>query len=184
MIATTQKQGSAVAAVETNDILRLCRNELEWIALFVTGEESAAAACAVQGCESEDWSGTGSVSVIEWASRKTLETAIDTQRSRIHQLSRVYDRRTCGHKSHDPLPASSIDFAIEETSLLIKRLDVLSRCALLLCGIQDRSPQEAARLLGVSERCVHAAYCLAFEFVETEQFDRFRQENEVAAIWN
>src|SRR5512133_415407 len=119
MIATTNERRSAAAAIDAVDsILTRYRTQLEWIAVFVTGEETSAAACAIDACgltesrrpAQEDW-------LIECAGRATLAAAIQSQRLRIDQLSSIYEGRTCGHDSHDPLPRTSLEFAVVETDL-------------------------------------------------------------------
>jgi DNA-directed RNA polymerase specialized sigma24 family protein len=40
------------------------------------------------------------------------------------------------------------------TEVLVERLDALSRCALVMCGIEKRSSREAAVIMGVGKSTV------------------------------
>jgi hypothetical protein len=125
----------------------------------------------------DDW-------LIEWAGDATLVAAFQAQRPRIAQLAAIYERRPCGHLDHAALPQTLIELAVAEAGVLRKRLDVLCRSALLLCGIKKRSARESALLLGVSEATVSSAYCAAIECLDVIQCELLREADQFAAICN
>jgi DNA-directed RNA polymerase specialized sigma24 family protein len=125
----------------------------------------------------DDW-------LIEWAGDATLIAAVEAQRLRIRQLAVIYQQRRCSHREHAALPQSLIEFAVARADVLHKRLDVLCRSALLLCGIKKRSTAEAALLLGVSEVAVSSAYCVAIDCLDVMQCEQLREIDEIAAICN
>jgi len=159
------------------------RKELEWLANFLTGDEEIAAACIIDACalaESEnpyfeEW---------KWARLATMCSAAQIQKSRITQLSQVYTRRPCIHAGHTALSQDSLEIVIEESSLLISRLDVLCRFALVICGIEKQSVGEAALFLGVDRTSVDGAYCAALNFLEVVSCEKFQEQNDFAAICN
>jgi PAS domain-containing protein len=81
--------------------------------------------------------------------------AVQIQQRRIAQLSSAYMARPCIHRGHAALSGGSVEIVIEESSALIMRMDVLCRCALVLCGLEQRSTHEAALMLGVDQSGVH-----------------------------
>ena len=78
----------------------------------------------------------------------------------------------------------SLELAIEKSSLLIRKLDVLCRCALVLCGIEKYSVEEAAHLLGIDYTSVQGAYCAVLEVLDVIGCEQFREENHFAAVCN
>ncbi len=161
------------------------REELEWLANFLTGNEKLAAACVVDACalakeqnpDFEQW-------LLQWARLGTLRSAAEIQHSRIVQLSAVYKRRPCIHDGHKALSQDSLDLIVEESNLLISRLDVFCRCALVICGIEKKPAREAAELLGVDPASVESAYCTALEFLEVIGCQQLQREDNLAAICN
>ena len=157
------------------------RKELEWLANFLTGDEKIAAACIVDACalaESEnpyfeEW---------KWARLATMCSAVQIQKSRITQLSQVYMRRPCIHAGHTVLSKDSLEIVIQESSILISRLDVLCRFALVICGIEKQSAREAALFLGIDHTSVEGAYCAALDSLEVISCERFQEQNDFAAI--
>lgn len=161
------------------------QTELEWLAYFITGDEMTAAACVADACALatsrnqifEDW-------LLHWARNATMGAAIQMLRSRIGYLSPTYERRPCEPRGHSPLSPDDVQLVLEETHLLVFRLDALSRCALVMCGIERRSSREAALIMGVSRTNLELAYCAAIEAIEAIRCERVRDENECAAVCN
>lgn len=128
VIATRPELATAQGIRET---FSRYQTELEWIAYFITGDEMTAAACVADACALatsrnqifEDW-------LLHWARHATMGAAIQMLRSRVGQLSPAYEREVCAHNGHSPLSAGNVQLVVEETSLLVSRLDALSRCAL------------------------------------------------------
>ncbi len=186
MIATTD-----ASCVETEacgsvcDIFSQYDTELGWLALFVAGDEATAEACVI---DASGLAGTEAIGLDDelsaWARHAVWRTVIHVQRVRIAQLSLAYEHRIYAFGSPAALSRNSIEVVIEESSLLLKKLDVLCRCALVMCGIERRPTHEAALALGVSDAGVHAAYCSALESLEAIQCERFIAQNQYAAVCN
>lgn len=153
-----------------NDIRELFhrhRTELEWLAHFVTTDKALAEACVSDACASsksatsifKEW-------LANWARYSTIRSAVQTQRSCIKRLAPKYERTGCVHHSHEPLSRESLEFVVEESWLLINRLDVVSRTALVMCGIEGHSIADAAVMMGISRASSQAAYCAALDYIE------------------
>ena len=140
---------------------------LTWLAEFLTGDEMIASACVIDACNltqceyeiGQEW-------FCAWPRNATIHSALDIQRSRISQLSPVYDRGGCVHKHHAPLSQDMIGFVASESDAIRHGLDVLCRFVLILCGVERRPPCEAALLLGISKHAVDVAYCAALDSLE------------------
>ena len=166
-------------------VLSRNRVELEWLANFLTGDEKIAEACVVDACakaESEnpslqEWSST-------WASMSTIRSAAQIQQQRIAQLSSAYVQSGCIHGGHMTLSSDWCDVLLEESSVVCARLDILCRFALVICGLEKRSANEAALLLGVDPASVEGAYCAAIKSLEVISCEQFQRQNEFAAVWN
>jgi hypothetical protein len=186
MISTAHENRSAVAARdELGSNLSQCLTGLEWLAFFVTADENVATACVIDACGlTEPGNHAFDDLMMQWERYGTIRTAIQMQRGRIAQLSSTYGCRVCMHRSHAELSPDSIELVVEESSLLVTKLDVLCRCALVICGIEKRPVHEAASWLGVTDSMVQAAYCKALEYLEVIRCERFRDENEYAAVCN
>jgi hypothetical protein len=145
------------------------REELAWLAGFLTADEMVAAACLIdarQLAQSE-----GKV-VQEWlwtsARDATIRSALDVQRVRIAQLSSAYDRRASTHVQDAALPLDidMLEFLVRESDQIRLRLDSICRFALVLCGIENRCSRQVAWLLGISEHAVKAAYLAALQSLD------------------
>ena len=186
MISTAQENRSAVAACDdVGSNLSQCLTGLEWLAFFLTADDSIATACVIDaGGLAEPKNHAFDGLMTQWVRHRTIRTAIQMQRFRIAQLSSTYECRICMHCSHAELSPDSIELVVEESSRLAMKLDVLCRCVLVICGIEKRPVHEAASLLGVTDRMVQAAYCRALEYLDVIRCERFRDENEYAAVCN
>ena len=76
------------------------------------------------------------------------------------------------------------EILVEESSVVIARLDVLCRSALVICGHETRSAYEAAVLLGIDPAGVEGAYCAAIRFLEVIGCEQFQRQNDFAAVYN
>jgi DNA-directed RNA polymerase specialized sigma24 family protein len=76
------------------------------------------------------------------------------------------------------------EILVEESSVVIAKLDVLCRAALVICGLEKRSASEAAALLGIDPAGVQGAYCAAIESLEVVSCEQFRRRHEFAAVCN
>ncbi len=161
------------------------REELEWLANFLLGDEKIAEACVVDACalaESvspgvQDW-------LLKWACLTIIESAVQMHQRRLAQLAAAYQQRGCIHGGHTALSSDWRDVLVEESSVLIARLDVLSRFVLVICGLQRRSTHEAAVLLGIDPVGVEGAYCAAIKFLEVIGCEQFQRQNKSAAVYN
>ncbi|MBV9609359.1 MAG: hypothetical protein JO187_07360 [Acidobacteria bacterium] len=186
MISTAYENRSSVTARDdAHSNLSQCLTGLEWLAFFMTANVDVATACVVDACGVAESANHGSDALtIEWARYGTIRTAIQSQQVRIAQLSSTYERRSCMHRPHAELSAESIELVIAEDGPLLMKLDALCRCALVICGIEKRSVREAASLLGVTDSIVRAAYCNALEYLDVVGCERFRDQNDYAAVCN
>lgn len=186
MISAASKSFPEPAVSEyVGTVLSRNREELEWLANFLTGDEKIAEACVVDVCaqaESEnlslqEWSSA-------WASMSTIRSAAQIQQQRIAQLSCAYMQCGCIHREDIALSSDSCDLLLEESSVIFARLDIFCRFALVICGLEKRSANEAALLLGVDPASVEGAYCAAIKSLEVISCEQFQRQNEFAAVWN
>ena len=156
-------------ADETRTAFTEHREELAWLAGFLTADEMVAAACLIDArklAQSEvkvvpDWLCTS-------ARDATIRSALEVQGVRIAQLSSAYDRRANTHVQHAALPldTDTLEFLVRESDQIRVRLDSICRFVLVLCGIENRCSQQVARLLGISEHALGAAYCTALQSLD------------------
>jgi hypothetical protein len=158
---------------------------LTWLAEFLTGDEMIASACVIDACNltereyeiGQEWFWT-------WPRNATIHSALDIQRSRISQLSPVYDRGGCIHEYHAPLSQEMIGFVASESDVIRHQLDVLCRFVLILCGVEQRPPCEAALLLGISKHAVDVAYCAALDSLEVIRCQAFLESGACIEMTN
>jgi hypothetical protein len=138
------------------------REQLHWLALFLTGEETLANACLSHASLLAitprqvifDWRE-------HWARRSIILTAAKIQQTQILQLAAAYRPRPCGHRGHLPLPGPELKILKELPHEIASRIDVFSRFALVMRGIENYSLHQTALMLEVSSAAVDAAYCAA-----------------------
>jgi hypothetical protein len=161
------------------------REELEWLANFLAGDETIAAVCLVDACALAESENPG---FQEWllncACLATIRSAVEIQQQRIIQLSFAYTQRPCIHGGHRALSSDWRDILAEQSSVVIARLDVLCRSALVICGLERRSAYEAAALLGIHPAGVEGAYCAAIKSLEVIGCEQFQRQNDSAALYN
>jgi DNA-directed RNA polymerase specialized sigma24 family protein len=161
------------------------RTELEWLAYVITGNDVMAAACVADACALSASRNHGFGEwLLTWARHATIRAAFEMLRARISQRSSTFERQICTHDSHTPLACSDVQLVVDETILLLARLDALSRCVLVLCGIEKYTTAEAASFLGISESIVEAAYCHALDAIEVIRCERLRDADLYAAVCN
>jgi len=76
------------------------------------------------------------------------------------------------------------EILVEESGVVIARLDVLCRSALVICGLEKHSAYEAATLLGIDPAGVEGAYCAAIKSLEVISCEQFQRQNDFAAVYN
>ena len=161
------------------------REELEWLANFLMGDETIAAACLVDACALAGSENPGSQEwLLKCACLATIRSAVQIQQRRIVQLSFAYKQRPCIHGGHTALSSDWREILVEESSVVIARLDVLCRCVLVICGLEKRSACEAAALLGIDPAGVEGAYCAATKSLEVISCEQFQRQNDFAAVYN
>jgi len=163
------------------------REELAWLAGFITGDEMLAAACLIdarklaqnEGKVVQEWLWT---SAREW----TIRAALDVQRVRIAQLSSAYDQVTCIYEQHaaPPLDIDTLEFLVRESDEIRLRLDSICRFVLVLRGIENRRSREVARLLGISEHAVESAYDAAIKSLDVIRSQAIVESYGSAAAYN
>ena len=183
MISAANKSFLEPAVSEyAGTVFRQNREELEWLANFLTGDEKIAEACIVDACAQAE---SENPSLEEWSSSKsTIRSAAQVQQQRITQLSCAYVECGCIHGGHTALSSDWYDILIEESSVVFARLDIFCRFALVICGLEKRSANEAALLLGVHPASVEGAYCTAIKCLEVISCEHFQRQNDFAAVYN
>lgn len=175
------------AFASVNDIRRVFREhraELEWLAYFITGNRAIAQACVTDACTaSESRNSMFAEWLMTWARHATIRSAIDTQHERIRQISASYEHAAVVQPRHEPLTEEMLDVLAQHSDVLGSRLDVVSRTALVICGVQKNSIADAALMIGVSRAVASAAYCAAFDCMEAIRCEHVAQESG-AALWN
>jgi hypothetical protein len=136
---------------------------LHWLAGFLIGGELASA-CVIDACNIAERQGPVFHEwLAHWAARATLRCALRMQKADIVKLAPAYERFEGANENRSPLSPEDLQLLIEETDVLRHRLDVLCRFVLVVHGIAKESREEVAAQLGVSERAVERAYCVAFD---------------------
>ena len=186
MISAASKSLPEPAVSEyVNIVFSENREELEWLANFLTGDEKIAEACVVDACAQ---AGSGNPSLQEWSSKwasmSTIRSAAQVQQQRIAQLSSTYMKCGCIHGGHTALSSDCCDILLDESSVVCARLDIFCRFALVICGLEKRSANEAALLLGIDPVSVEGAYCTAINCLEVIICEQFRRQNDFAVVWN
>jgi DNA-directed RNA polymerase specialized sigma24 family protein len=115
--------------------------------------------------------------LLTWARHITIRSAIETQRNRIRQVSDRYDRITAVPSQHEPLIEETFEMVVRRSDVLVGRLDVVSRTALVICGIQKNSVADAALMLGISRAAASAAYSAALDCLEEIRFEHIGHES-------
>ena len=161
------------------------REELEWMANFLTGDETIAAACLVDACALAESENPGFQEwLLKCACLATIRSAVQIQQRRIVHLSFAYKQRPCIHGGHTAFSSDWREILVEESSVVIARLDVLCRSVLVICGLEKRSAYEAAALLGIDPAGVEGAYCAGIQSLEVISCEQFRRRHEFAAVCN
>jgi DNA-directed RNA polymerase specialized sigma24 family protein len=152
---------------EVRKAFREHKEELAWLAVFLTGDAELAEVCVVDAFALATTPGDESVELLErWTRCCTIRSAVEMQQSRISLLACIYERTPCRERNHDPLAPVALDLLYDKPEELGLCLDVLCRAALVLRGIEHYSPSESAQILKISRTAVESAYCAALEFLE------------------
>jgi hypothetical protein len=185
-MSTASKSYPERVDIETvSGVFSKYREELEWLATFLTRDEQIGAACVIDACALAESENPGFQEwLLEWARLATIRSTVQIQQRRITQLSSAYMQHRCIHGGHPALSADSVERLVEESSWIRRRLDVLCRFALVICGLEKRSAQQAASLLGVDRTSVEGAYCTAIKSLEVIGCGQFDRQNESAAMCN
>jgi DNA-directed RNA polymerase specialized sigma24 family protein len=152
---------------EVRTAFREHREELAWLAIFLTGNAELAKVCVVDAFAlATAPSDVLTQSVERWTRSCTIRSAIEMQQLRISLLASVYERTPSLHCSDVALDPVALDLLCDSPEELGLCLDVFCRTALVLCGVEGYSSTESALILGVSRTAIEAAYCTASEFLE------------------
>ena len=147
------------------------RRELTWLAEFLTDDELMASACVADARHLPDNNEDEICQdcIGRWHREATILSALDLKRTRIAELSSVYESYEYGAfvgRQHPPLSLDKFELVVSESDLVRRRLDSLCRFVLILCGVEQRSTGDAALLLGISKHAAEAAYSSALESLE------------------
>ncbi len=159
---------------EVRESFREQREELAWLALFVTADTELAKVCVVDAfAVATTQKDVLAQSLERWTRCCTIRSAIEMRQSRISLLASIYERTASGPRNHAPLDPLVLDVLYQKPEELGLCLDVLCRAALVLCGIEKYSLSDSARMLGVSRSAVEAAYCAALDFCDILDCEMF-----------
>ena len=155
---------------EVRKAFREHREELAWLAVFLTANAELAGVCLVDACAVAAMPSDVCPQWLEsWTRCCTIRSAVQMQQSRISLLASVYERTPSHHRHHTPLAPLVLDVLCDKPERFGRCLDVLCRAAVILIGIEHYSPTESAQILGISGAAVEAAYCAALDFFEILQ---------------
>lgn len=140
------------------------REQLHWLALFLTGDESLAAACLSHAALLAITQQQVFVDWIEHRVRRAvIVTAAKLQQTRILQLASDGRLHHCSHLHHPLLTGPELKLLQQLPHENAFRIDVLCRFALVMCGIEGYSAHKAALMLEVKRSAIDAAYCSGIE---------------------
>lgn len=145
------------------------KQELTWLAEFLTNDELMASACVADAGDLSESNKEDEICqecVRTWPREATIRSALDLKRTRIAELSLAYECEDQIGRQHDPLSSDIIEVVVSESDVIRRRLDSLCRFVLVLCGIERHSVRDVACLLGISKHAVEAAYSRALGFLE------------------
>ncbi len=148
------------------------REELEWLAFFLTGNQDLVQPCMVDACALAvsqkqvflDW-------LEHWSRRAIILSATEMQQSRITQLGAAYRRHPCPHREHASLTPEEIALLRTHPNDIVGRIDVLCRFALVMRGIEEYPTRQSALMLGVNGVAFEAAYCAALESLQMLKYE-------------
>ncbi|MGB8013390.1 MAG: hypothetical protein WCF68_17395 [Terriglobales bacterium] len=136
---------------------------LHWLAGFLIGDKLASA-CVIDACNIAQRQGPVFHEwLAHWAARATLRCALQMLGADIAEHAHTYERFEGVDERRSPLSPEDLQLLVAKSDVLRARLDVLCRFVLVMHGIAKESCEEVAAQLGVSERAVERAYCVAFE---------------------
>ena len=152
---------------EVRALFREHKEEVAWLAVFLTGNAELAKVCVVDAFALATAPSDELVESLEcWTRGCTIRSAVEMQQSRISLLACIYELTPRREQNHDPLAPVLLDLLCDQPEELGLCLDVLCRAALVLIGIEHYSPSESAQILKISRTAVESAYCAALEFLE------------------
>ena len=159
---------------EVRSAFRKHKEELAWLAVFLTRSAELAKVCVVDAFAlATAPSDVVAESVERWTRCCTIRSAVEMQQSRIALLASTYERTPSGPRNHAPLDPVVLAVLYEKPEELGLCLDVLCRVTLVLCGLEGYSSTDAALMLGISRTAVEAAYCSALEFFDILNCEMF-----------
>lgn len=171
---------SGVASAEET---RTAFDEL-WLAEFLTGDDLTALACVIDTrARRHGEYEIGQDGSWTWRS-PIVRCTFDLLGGRITQLASAYERRGCFVRRYVPRFPEAVDLPVIQCDALRLRLDVLCRFVLVLCGVEQRSVDDAALVLGVSRNAIQAAYSDALEVLEIMTCEAILESNGCAAALN
>jgi len=162
--------GSGIAsAAEIRAAFAENREELMWLAEFLSDDLLTASACVTDArdlMENNKEEEICSECLQAWTREAIVRSVLDLKRTRIAALSSTYELEDVVCRQPQPMSSSTVDLVVRESDIVCMRLDSLCRFAVVLCGFEQRSADQAARFLGVSKHAVEAAYSRALEILE------------------
>ena len=161
------------------------QEELRWLAAFLTGDDGMGEACVFDACACMQKSCDGGADRLTASPAfATVNSAIQVQQSGIAELAPVYANRVCSGRTDEKLAAESLEFIVLESDVIRSRLDTICRFVLVICGIENRAPTEAASWLSISRSAVEAAYCAAIDSLEVIDCQRQIESDPGSTAWN
>ncbi len=164
---------AATSGIATAEEIRTAftehKQELTWLAEFLTGDELMASVCVTDArdlTESNNEDEICQERLQQWAREATVRSAVDFTRMRIAELCSTYEHGDFIGHHHPQLSPDRMELVVRESDRIRSRLDSLCRFVIILCGFEQRSFAEAAHVLGISKHAAEAAYSYALEILE------------------
>jgi len=150
------------------------KEELTWLAEFLTDDELMASACLIDArtLTDDNMDEICGAALASWPRDATICSALDFRRMRISELAWVYEHRVCC-RPHRPLSLEMLEFVVRHSDAIRLQLDSLCRFVLIVCGVEQRSASDAALLLGISKHVVEVAYSRVLQALEVMYCEEF-----------
>jgi hypothetical protein len=188
MAGITINAVSASSATASTEEVRVAfeehKQELTWLAEFLTDDRFIASMCLAGGRRLSDNKNKENnffpENVEKWTQEATICSALELKRTRIAELASTYESLDPAGADL-PLRPDAIELVVRESDLIRLRLDSIGRFVLILRGIERHSVDFIACLLGISKHAVEAAYSHAIGLLEVIYCQTVLESYECAA---
>ncbi len=161
------KRDPIATAEDLRSVFETEHDQLDWIALVITGDPALAHKCLVDASGlSANRAGVFRDWLATWSRSASARIATTAVREAITASAAQYLNRTCDHANHPLLSKVEIESVRQlDPTQVIRDLDPISRAVLVLRGLQGASIADCALQLQVPRKCILAAYCSALRWI-------------------